>query len=89
VHLLQRDGGLGQRLLDGRGEGDDPRSPWFTITRSGSSVNGATSASRRAGSGSMAADVLRETGTAGQAARTACSAARHGAGASGSRPPSS
>ena len=65
------------------------RSPWFTDARSGSSVHAATRASRRAGSGSIAAEVLRETGTPGHAARTARSAAAHGAAASVWRPASS
>jgi hypothetical protein len=58
------------------------RSPWFTEARSGSSVQAATSASRRAGSGSMAAEVLSEISTPGQASRTARRAAAQGAAAS-------
>ncbi len=66
-----------------------PSSPWLAVTRSGSSVQAATSASRPAGSGSRAAEVLSEMRTPGQAARTARSAAAHGSAASVSRPRSS
>src|SRR5215212_9464889 len=47
-----------------------PSSPWLAVTRSGSSVQAAMSVIRRSGSGSMAAEVLRDTGTPGHAART-------------------
>jgi hypothetical protein len=63
--------------------------PWFTDASSGSSVHAATRVARRAGSGSMPADVLRETSTPGHALRTARRAAAHGAAASVWRPSSS
>ena len=55
-----------------------PSSPWFAVTSSGSSVHFATSERRRAGSGSISADVLSEIGMPGQMARTARIASAHG-----------
>ena len=65
-----------------------PASPWLAVTRSGSSVQAATRARRRSGSGSISAEVLSDTGTPGHVARTARSASAHGAAASVSAPSS-
>ena len=58
--------------------------PGFALVRGhelGQPVQPATSSRRRPGSGSTAADVVSETGTPGQTARIARSAAAHGSGA--------
>ena len=66
-----------------------PGSPWLAVTSSGSSVHDATSAWRRAGSASMSAEVVSDTGTPGHSPRIAPSTAAHGSAASVSAPCSS
>jgi hypothetical protein len=82
---LDADAPLGEQLA----EWDDVGLALVHRARSGSSVQAATRASRRAGSGSMAAEVLSEISTPGQASRTARREAAQGAAASAWRPASS